>query len=113
MVKSLRNPTWKIMPAQRGDGAFGHSIRHDHLLITPAEWIVRIGAKRRNALKTAALIEGDGLALVDPRLEADDAQPMRPRVRDQTVEHESPESPAAQGRTHVHAFDLGILVRDE
>src|SRR5947209_7018928 len=66
----------KSFRAARRLGNLAHSIRHDHSLTAPAEWIVRIRAERRNALKPAALIEGDGLVLVDSCFEADDAQPM-------------------------------------
>src|SRR6188768_1736991 len=84
----------------------------DGLLEVHAERIYPIFPERRPALESPALVEPDRLDLIDPSLQAQNAEPLGASVVCQVIQNGLPQAAPAIGRADVHPLDLAVVVRE-
>src|SRR5436190_20820722 len=79
------------------------------LLVAQADGILAVFAKGRNSLKPRLLVQTNRRVLVDPRLQAQEADAVAPAVNGQMVKHQLAEAPTHKRRAYVHPLDLAIV----
>src|SRR5262249_657336 len=76
------------------------------LLVAEAHRIGPIGPEWWDPVKPATFVQGDCLALMDPRLETDHGEAVPASGLDQGVQHPPADPPSTEGRPNGHALPL-------
>src|SRR5262245_53369036 len=85
---------------------------YQHLVVAAVR-ILFVGAKRRYAPESGALIERDRVCLVDPGLEPQQSDAALSRVLGEPVQDPLRIAAPPECRPHVHALQLSILGSEE
>src|SRR5262249_25034155 len=85
----------------------------DRFLEIETQWIDAVLPERRPSHEAVAFVETDRLLLMNPRLQAQNADPPAPGVVRHVIEHPPTQAPSAEGRAHEHPLDLAVPVAEQ